>query len=466
MRRISGKVCSTVTPVPVQFPGAEALSHLEAIDMPTPVTTSVRRTHARWFPILGLVFMATLINYLDRAVFSIARPLFSADLGIAPIVAGTIGSAFNWSYALAQLPGGAVLDRFGTRLVYFVALATWSVFTLLQGTVSSVGAFIGLRIGLGFCEAPCFPANSRVLNSWFPQHERARANSIYAVGMSAGLAFFLVPLFWIAEHYTWRGLFVVAGGIGVVFGVIWYVVYREPQDFAGANQAELDYIAAGGGFAKAKIAQTPVSWANMLRVSRLRPILIISLAQFCGNTVLNFFLIDFVNYLATQRHMPWIKVGIFVSFPYMAAAAGGVVAGIVADRILKRGGSVNLARKMPVATGLILASSLILANFVPDGRDSLVIAIMSVAFFGQGMSNLGWTVLTDMAPKNMVGLAGGFFNMITNLAGILTPFILGVILQITGSYFYSLIYVGVLPLIGAALYIFVLGDVKRLDVPA
>src|SRR4029079_13935457 len=104
-------------------------------------------------------------------------------------------------------------------------------------------------------------------------------------------------------------------------------------EFGTANQAELDYIASGGGFARAKIAQTPVSWANSARVSRLRPIVIISMAQFCGNTVLNFFLLDFVNYLATQRHMPWIKVGIFVSFPYMAAAAGGVVAGIVADRI-------------------------------------------------------------------------------------------------------------------------------------
>jgi len=407
--------------------------------------------------------MATLINYLDRAVFSIARPLFSADLGIAPIVAGTIGSAFNWSYAFAQIPGGAVLDRFGTRLVYFLALITWSAFTMFQGMASSVGAFIGLRVGLGLCEAPCFPANSRVLNSWFPQHERARANSIYAVGMSAGLAFFLVPLFWIAQHYTWRGLFVVAGGIGVLFAVVWYALYREPRKYAGANQAELDYIAAGGGFAKDTIAQTPFSWANIVRVSRLRPILIISLAQFCGNTVLNFFLIDFVNYLATERQMPWIKVGIFVSFPYMASAVGGVVAGLVADRILKRGGSINVARKLPVATGLILASSLILANFAPAGRDGLVIAIMSVAFFGQGMTNLGWTVLTDMAPKNMVGLAGGYFNMITNLAGIATPFILGVILQLTGSYFYSLIYVGVLPLLGAALYLFALGDVKRLE---
>src|ERR1051325_3881626 len=141
--------------------------------------------------------------------------------------------------------------------------------------------------------------------------------------------------------------------------------------------------------------------------------------------------------------MAWIKLGIFVSFPFMASAVGGLVGGAVADQIIKRGGSVSFARKLPVAAGLILASSLVLANWVPDGRDSLVIAIMSVAFFGQGMTNLGWTVLTDLAPKNMVGLAGGFFNMITNFAGILTPQIAGIILQYTGSYFYSLIYVGI-----------------------
>jgi MFS transporter, ACS family, D-galactonate transporter len=429
-------------------------------------TTPARPTRVRWFPILALVFVATLINYLDRAVFSIARPLFTKDLGISPIVAGTIASAFNWSYAFAQIPGGIALDRYGTRIVYLLSLLGWSLFTMFQGLVSSVGAFIGLRIGLGFCEAPCFPANSRVLNSWFPQHERARANSIYAVGMSAGLAFFVVPLFWIAEHYTWRGLFVVAGGIGVLFGAFWHLGYREPKDSKSVNQAELDYIAAGGGFAKDKVAQSPLSWQNIMRVARLRPILVISMAQFCGNTVLNFFLIDFVNYLATQRQMPWIKLGIFVSFPYMASAVGGVIGGLVADRIIRRSGRVTLARKLPVVTGLLLASSLILANWVPVGEDRLVIAIMSLAFFGQGMTNLGWSVLTDLAPKNMVGLAGGFFNMVTNFAGILTPLILGVILQFTGSYFYSLIYVGIVPLLGAALYVFALGDIKRLEVEA
>src|SRR4051812_18123981 len=121
------------------------------------------RTSARWFPILGLVFIATLINYLDRAVFNIARPLFVHDLGLSAIVAGTLGSAFGWSYALVQIPSGAVLDRLGTRFTYFISLVSWSVVTMLQGFATGVGTLLGLRIALGVCEAPCFPANSRVL---------------------------------------------------------------------------------------------------------------------------------------------------------------------------------------------------------------------------------------------------------------------------------------------------------------
>src|SRR5690349_21137489 len=119
-----------------------------------------RPTRARWFPILLLVFIATLINYLDRAVFSIARPLFTKELGISALIAGTMGSAFSWSYALAQIPGGAVLDRYGTKLVYGLSLITWSFVTMMQGLVSTVAAFIGLRVALGVAEAPCFPANS------------------------------------------------------------------------------------------------------------------------------------------------------------------------------------------------------------------------------------------------------------------------------------------------------------------
>jgi hypothetical protein len=131
----------------------------------------------RWVPILLLVAIGTMINYLDRTVLGIAAPSLSKDLGLSPTEMGFVFSAFSWSYAALQIPGGIFLDRYGTRLTYFIAVAFWSLFTAMMGVVRSFGALIATRIGVGVFEAPCFPANSRILATWFPQHERARANS-------------------------------------------------------------------------------------------------------------------------------------------------------------------------------------------------------------------------------------------------------------------------------------------------
>jgi len=410
-----------------------------------------------------MVFVATLINYLNRTVYGIARPLFVKDLHIDPVWVGVIASAFSISYVAAQLPGGAFLDRFGTRFTYGVSLITWSCFTLVQGFILGPYSMLAARLGLGVCEAPCFPANSRVLAHWFPQAERARANSIYSVGMYGGIAFFSVPLFWLTEQYGWRALFIMTGVIGILFGGIWFFFYQEPQESRFANQEELALIVRGGGL-RHGVSQTPFRWRYVAKLLSFRQILCASIAQFGSNAVLTFFLIDFVNYLASQRHMPWLKAGIFVALPYIAAAVGGLVAGQVSDRILKRTGNANLARKLVTATGLILAALVPAAILVPEGQDSLVILIMSVAFFGQGASNQGWTVISDIAPKNLVGVTAGIFNLITNLSGILIPIIIGVILQFTGSYNWALLFIGAMPLIGAFLYIFVMGDIKRLEI--
>lgn len=421
-----------------------------------------KRTHVRWFPILALVFVATAINYLNRAVFGIARPLFTQELHIDPVLGGLIASGFSWTYAAAQIPAGAFLDRFGTRFTYALSLVTWSAFTVLEGFAVSGAMLFGAYIGLGLCEAPCFPANSRILAHWFPQKERARANSVYAVGQYFNTAILAVPLFWVAATYGWRALFILTGVIGIVWGVIWYLSYREPQESKLANDAERDFIVAGGGLKHT--TRTPFRWKYVGQLLSFRQVQCAAIAQFCGNTVLVFFLLDFVNYLVTQRHMAFLHAGIYAALPYLGAALGGLVGAQVADAILRNGGSVNLARKLPVVAGLLLASTITLVNLVPLGQDGLVIAIMSVAFFGQGATNLGWTVISDLAPKQLIGMTGGVFNMITNLAGILTPIILGVILKLTGTYVYSLIYVGALPLLGAFLYVFVMGDVKRLEI--
>jgi ACS family D-galactonate transporter-like MFS transporter len=186
------------------------------------------------------------------------------------------------------------------------------------------------------------------------------------------------------------------------------------------------------------------------------------LGQFGGNSTLVFFLTWFPTYLATERHMGWIKMGFFAVMPFIAAAVGVMFGGWISDFLLKRTGSANLARKLPIIAGLLGASTIIGANFVES--DAMVIGVLSVAFFSQGMTGLGWTLISDIAPKNLMGITGGIFNFAANLAGIITPLVIGLIVARTGSFYFALAYVGAVALLGALSYLLLLGDVRRLEV--
>jgi ACS family D-galactonate transporter-like MFS transporter len=424
---------------------------------------SEARTSRRWFPVLALVAVATMVNYLDRTVLGIAAPYLTKELGLTAASMGLVFSAFSWSYALLQIPGGIFLDRFGTRTTYTLALTLWSGFTAFMGFVSSLPMLLFTRVGVGIFEAPCFPANSRILATWFPQNERARANSIYSVGQYAGIAFLSVPLFWITQQFGWRGLFFIAGGFGIVLGVWFWMIYREPSEDSGINAVEMAHIEAGGG-GEYKGARTAFSWSDIGLLLRHRQIIGASIGQFGGNSTQVFFVTWFPTYLVNVRGMSFINAGLMTMLPYIGASIGVLVAGQVSDRILKKTGSANVARKLPIVGGMLLASTIVIANFVPVGSDALVIAIMSVAFFGQGMTNLGWTVISDVAPKELIGLTAGIFNFSANLAGIVTPLVIGYAYQSTGSFFGPLVYIGVVALIGAFSYSVVLGDIHRLEV--
>ncbi len=421
------------------------------------------RTSRRWFPVLVLVAVATMVNYLDRTVLGIAAPYLTKELGLTAASMGLVFSAFSWSYALLQIPGGIFLDRHGTRTTYTLALTLWSGFTALMGFVSSLPMLLLTRVGVGVFEAPCFPANSRILATWFPQNERARANSIYSVGQYAGIAFLSVPLFWITQQFGWRGLFFIAGGFGVLLGGLFWRVYREPSVDPGINEAEMAHIEAGGG-GEYKGARTAFSWSDIGKLLKHRQIIGASIGQFGGNSTQVFFVTWFPTYLVNVRGMSFINAGLMTMLPYIGASIGVLVAGQVSDRILKRTGSANIARKLPIVGGMLLASTIVIANYVPVGSDALVIAIMSVAFFGQGMTNLGWTVISDVAPKELIGLTAGIFNFSANLAGIVTPLVIGYAYQSTGSFFGPLVYIGVVALIGAFSYSVILGDIHRLTV--
>jgi len=415
------------------------------------------------FVILALIAVGTMINYLDRSVLSVAAPTLTAELGLTPALLGIMFSAFSWTYAGFQVPGGILLDKLGTRITYFLSVTIWSIFTALQGVATGFYSLLIYRLGLGAAEAPCFPANSRVLAAWFPQHERARATSVYSVGQYVGLAFLSPLLYWITAEFGWRVLFIVAGLVGLVFAAIWLRYYFDPERSKLANQAELNYIRDGGGLITQQSAgKAKLSWEIAGKLLAKRQILGASIGQFAGNSTLVFFLTWFPTYLATERGMDWIKAGFFAVLPFVAASIGVIVGGVVSDILLRRTGSATVARKLPIITGLFLASCIIAANFFDNNL--VVIAIMSVAFFGQGMVNLGWTLITDVAPEKYIGFTGGIFNLCANLAGIITPLAVGFIVAATGSFFWALGFIGVLALIGAAAYIFVLGEVKRVHI--
>jgi len=396
------------------------------------------------FLMLALLAIGTMINYLDRTVLGIAAPSLTQELGLTPAIMGLVFSAFSWAYALGQIPGGVFLDRMGSKLTYFCAVTVWSLFTLLQSAATGVYSLVGFRLGLGISEAPCFPVNSRVVAAWFPMQERARATAVYTVGEYLGLAGFGPALFWITRRFGWRAMFLTVGAAGLLFGLAWWKLYRDPTGAPIATQT-----------------RAPVSWTRVRQLLGFRQIWGVSLGQFGGNSTLVFFLTWFPTYLAKERHLPWSSAGWFSVLPFLAAAAGVLFGGWVSDALLKKTGSANIARKLPMIVGLLGATVILTANYVAS--DALVIAIMSLAFFAQGMTGLGWTLIADIAPHTLMGLTGGIFNFAANLAGILTPIVIGVLVGQTGSFAYALIYISAAALLGAIGYIFVLGDVKRIE---
>jgi MFS transporter, ACS family, D-galactonate transporter len=423
-------------------------------------TKQKKRSRAR-FIILFLLFIGTAINYLDRTNMAVAASAIQGDLGLDPAMMGLLLSAFGWTYAFMQIPGGWLIDRFGPRLIYGISLVGFSLFTLLQGFAKNFGTLFGLRLGLGFAESPAFPSNSRVVAAWFPQKERALATGVYTAGEYVGLAVATPFLFWLLSSFGWHSIFIVTGVIGLVFGLVWFKVYREPKDSKYINKEEMDYIREGGGLADSVGEKQKVSWSQMGHLFKHRQFWGIYIGQFSVASTLYFFLTWFPSYLVQEKGIAMLKAGFVGSIPYIAAGIGVLVGGYWSDKMIKRGVSVGIARKTPIIIGLLGACSIVLANYTSS--TSLVITIMSVAFFAQGMSAITWTLVSDIAPKELVGLAGGVFNFAGNLAAIATPIVIGLIVSATNSFNGALVFVSIIAFIGALSYIFIVGDVKRIE---
>lgn len=419
------------------------------------------------YRVLAFIFVNVVINYMDRSNISVAAASISRDLKFTPIEMGLIFSAFGWTYAALQIPGGILVDRFGPRIVYAISLISWSLATFFQGFARGFIGLFSMRLATGAFEAPAFPANNRVVTSWFPDNERASAIATYTSGQFIGLAF-LTPVLAVIEYYAgWRGLFFITGAVGIIWGIIWYRFYRDPAKHSSVNNAELTLIEEGGGLTNREKDGGTITQPDKFKLSNLKEVLShrklwgIYLGQFAVNSTLWFFLTWFPTYLVQYRHMDFLKSGFLASAPFLAAFAGVLSSGFLSDYLIKRGISVNLARKAPVITGLLLSTAIIGANYVDS--TAWIIFFMALAFFGNGFASITWVFVSTLAPKNLVGLTGGVFNFIGGLASIIVPIVIGFLAQ-DGSFEPALMFIATLGLCGALSYIFLVGKVERIQV--
>ena len=429
-------------------------------------------THARYLVVL-MLFLVSAVNYADRATLSIAGSELSRELGLSRVAMGYAFSAFGWAYVIGQLPGGWLLDRFGSKRVYAVSILAWSLFTFLQGFIgffavsSAIVVLFALRFLLGLAEAPSFPGNGRIVAAWFPTAERGTASAIFNSAQYFSTAIFAPFTGWLAYSFGWPYVFWVMGLIGFVFAGVWLKTIYSPRDHPRISASELEYIERGGGLvdmdraAPARLAAAGPRPNYLGQLLRNRMLLGVYIGQYCITTITYFFLTWFPLYLVQQRGMTILTAGLAASLPAICGFFGGVLGGVFSDRLLKRGFSLTVARKVPIVTGMLLSTSMILCNYVDSS--TVVVWIMALAFFGKGVGSLGWAVVSDTSPKQIAGLSGGLFNTFGNIAAITTPIVIGYIVQWTGSYNGALVFVAANALTAIVAYLFVVGEIRRVE---
>ncbi len=422
-----------------------------------------------------MLFAASSYSYGDRVALSITSIAFSKDLHLDPVKLGYLLSGFSWAYVVAQLPAGGLLDRFGSKLVYGISIISWSICGLLVGFAGYLPATIAyvvifcLRLLSGLAQSPVFPGNGRIVAAWFPTAERGRASAIFNSSQYFALVLFAPLLGWITHLRGWKECFWFLGTLGFILAIIWFKVIHGVKSHPRINQPEIDYIEQGGGLtnidpqegAAQKKPANQLTWAAIKMLLSNRMLVGIYIGQYCITTLTWFFLTWFPVYLSQARHMSITKVGIMAALPALCGSIGGILGGVVSDKLLRTGHTLTFARKTPIVLGMLLSMTMIGCNYAKP--QWLVMVLMSLAFFGKGFGALGWTVIADTSPKSLIGVNGGLFNLIGNLAGISTPIIIGYIVKRTGSFNDALIFVVATALLAIVAYLPLVGEIKRVD---
>ena len=404
-----------------------------------------RHGYFRWV-ICTLLLLGTTKNYMDRNVLGVLRVTLQHDLGWNEIDYGNLVIVFQAAYALGMLVVGWVVDRLGTRLGYALAMIFWSLASMGTALASSLTGFAVSRFALGFGEAAVFPASIKAVAEWFPKKERALATGIFNSGTNVGAMLAPVVVAWISLRWGWRGAFVGIGALGFVWLAFWLMIYRKPGEHPRVSKAELEYIRSDpqDRFAKTK-------WVSLVP---LRQTWAFAVGKFLIDPIWWFYLFWMPGFFQTKHGLSLTRVGPPLIAIYVIADIGSVAGGWISSFLIKRGRSINAARKIAMLICAIGVTPVIYAYRV-ESTWSAVLLIGLAAACHQGFSANLYTVTSDMFPAQAVGSVTGIGGMAGAVGGLLIAWVVGHVLQWTGSYMIPF-------LIAGAAYLVALGVIHAL----
>lgn len=374
---------------------------------------------------LGFVIVLAIITYIDRVCISQAAPSIRKDLGFSETQMGWVFSAFALSYALFEVPGGWMGDRYGPRSVLMKVVVMWSIFTAATGAAWNFLSMVVCRFLFGVGEAGCFPNVTKIFTIWLPSSERVRAQGILWLSARWGGAFTPMLVAWVLGYMTWRSAFVLFGALGIFWAIGFYRWFRDrPADHPGVNAAELAML---DGAERNAPSHAQVPWG---RLCSNPTVLLLWLQYFCMSYGWYFYITWLPTYLREARGVSLEKSAILAGLPLFFGGVGCFVGGWAAKRLAERSGNVRRARRLVACTGLVLAGSLlVVATRISD--PVLAMVAIGLASFANDLAMApDWAACMDVGGR-LAGSLSGSMNMMGNLGGAVGPVVVGYILSST-----------------------------------
>src|SRR5437879_5790936 len=412
------------------------ISGFKKMDLP-----NVSKKH-RW-SIVGLLFTASLINYLDRAAISFALPLISRDFHLLPTTKGLLLSSFFWSYALMQMPIGWCADRLNLRWLYAGAFALWSLAQGLTGLAESLAMLVGFRILLGVGESIYLPGGSKIVSLLFSDKDRGLPSGLFDFGTRTGLVLegILVP--WLLVRYGWRHTFLLLGLTALVWLIPWFLIFPRRMRSVSNGLSS---------------AQSTTSSGTLWRALANRNLLGICLGFFCFDYYWYVLVTWLPDYLVTVRHFSIVQAGFYASVAFFTFGLAEPIGGWIADSLIRRGWNETWTRKGIVTMAFFTGLFLVAALRVADARTAVGLLIgASLVVLSTG--NL-LVILQSCAPPERAGIWTGAENFAGNLAGIIAPLAIGLLIRRSGSYVPGFELASIVLLVGLPAYWFVVGELK------